>query len=178
MTRDEQRSERMSEKTAAQTRTALVQQAALKYAIALMRGRLQVEAPANVVLIREQIAALESLALGASPPSRPTAVRSLAACAYQALGALGAPERFLDSFSAAAMGQPYSLDGLLPLTDDEIEYPKPEPSLPTAREGLDPHTLRVVQDKWNGSRGISRFAGGLAFQEWLRATLSSQEPPT
>lgn len=52
------------------------------------------------------------------------------------------------------------------------------PSLPTAREVLDPHTLRVVQDKWNGSRGISRFAGGLAFQEWLVAALSSQGPPT
>lgn len=48
-------------------------------------------------------------------------LRSLAACAYQFAGAHDAPVAWLDALSAAANGEPFSDDGLLPYCGDTLD---------------------------------------------------------
>jgi hypothetical protein len=47
-------------------------------------------------------------------------LRDLAGCAYQAMGVHDAPVQWLDALSAAASGQPFSIEGLLPYAPETV----------------------------------------------------------
>lgn len=74
----------------------------------------------SLLLLREAANALESALHRAEQAEQERdRLKELAAAAYQMAGNMDAPVRFLDSLAAAANGEPFDVDGLLPVTEAE-----------------------------------------------------------